>query len=168
MAWVAVQPKGRFTSWTQSGTRSWRSFTAIPTKWQGCAQLRTATSSVELENMMGRSPSGRWSKEAKGLKLGMFYSQSASSHWIPTVQTNPGKWREDPYLESTARRKAICITEIWRNAKKLKVYMKSDQPGQLLLSSMKLRLEILTELILSFNEGKLKTETGKVSSCSAG
>lgn len=42
--------------------------------------------------------------------------------------------------------------------------MKYDQPGQLLLSSMKLRLEILTELILSFNEGKLKTERGKVSS----
>lgn len=46
--------------------------------------------------------------------------------------------------------------------------MKYDQPGQLLLPSMKLRLEILTELILSFNEGKLKTERGKVSSCSAG
>lgn len=46
--------------------------------------------------------------------------------------------------------------------------MKYDQPGQLLLSSMKLRLEILTELILSFNEGKLKTEREKVSSCSAG
>lgn len=58
----AILPKGRFTSWTQNATRSWRSCTATTTRWRRCALLRIGTSSVELENTTEKSPSGRWSR----------------------------------------------------------------------------------------------------------
>lgn len=61
-ALVPVQPKGRFTSWTQSATRSWRSCTATATRWRLCALPRIATSWAERGNLTGKWPSGRWNR----------------------------------------------------------------------------------------------------------
>lgn len=61
-AWGAPQPKGRFTFWTQTHAKYWKSFMATMTRWRHSALLRIGTSSVERVNMMERSLSGRWNR----------------------------------------------------------------------------------------------------------
>lgn len=78
---AAVLPKGRFISWTQNTTRSWKSCTATTTRWRRSALLRIGTSSVELENKTEKSPSGRWSRGEDSLKMDGFVVGCLSWGW---------------------------------------------------------------------------------------
>lgn len=134
-AWVAVQPKGRFTSWTRSGTRSWRNFRATLTKCWPCARLRTATSSVELGNMMGRSPSGRWSEDGRRTEIGTilecdFLLNSLSWNNSGT----PWKMKGNSIRGKRSREKNNLHHQ---DMKEQHVYMKYRQPGQLFPAFMK-------------------------------
>lgn len=84
-ALVPVQPKGRFTSWTQSATRSWRSCTATATRWRLCALPRIATSWAERGNLTEKWPSGRWNRRNCSLTL---------SDWFTAPSTRDGNMKE--------------------------------------------------------------------------
>lgn len=154
----AILPKGRFTSWTQNATRSWRSCTATTTRWRRCALLRIGTSSVELENTTEKSPSGRWSRGDGCLdvdKVLLLVPKLTLSLSLRVC----GNGSED-----------LCLTRllILRDSlTRQQVYMKWHQPSSFLAPEMKwwvaVRNTNSTNMFLREYEGQLKTD--KKSGC---
>lgn len=156
----AILPKGRFTSWTQNATRSWRSCTATTTRWQRCALLRIGTSSVELENTTEKSPSGRWSRGDGCLDVDKVLLLVPKL--MPSLRLRLrvcGNGSED-----------LCLTRllILRDSRtRQQVYMKWHEPSGFLAPEMKwwvaVRNTNSTNMFLREYEGQLKTD--KKSGC---
>lgn len=161
-AFPAILPKGRFTSWTQNATRSWRSCTATTTRWRRSALLRIGTSSVELENTTEKSPSGRWSRGDGCLdvdKVLLLVPKLTPSLRLRVC----GNRSED--LCSTRLLILRDTTESHDSRTKQQVYMKRHQPSSFLAPEMKWWVAVKntnsTNMFLREYEGQLKTDKKK-------